>query len=222
MVIERQFDTAGFKKRIKAERDRCGLTYQELSDRVAAITDGAKGSAYGSVYAYENDPPDPPRENIIRALAEVFHVEFRWLMWEEHPRTKAAATEEVISEEAIADTEKLVRRWTKDLSETVNKTAGTNVPGAARAVIAHHWRRLHDLASYSERTRKPRRDTLDWLLKAVLAPLEIAGAKVDELNKDDLTAYVMGVVPAVAHAIELQIRQQVQAEIEDSFMNKEH
>ena len=114
-----------------------------------------------------------------------------------------------------------MRRWTKDLSETVNKTVGTNVPGAARAVIAHHWRRLHDLASYSERTRKHRRDTLDWLLKAVLAPLEIAGVKVDEINKDDLAAHVMGVVPAVAQAMELQIRQQVLAEIEDGLRTEE-
>lgn len=221
MDADRNFDTAAFKQRFKAERERCDLTYQQVSGQVVEITDGAKGSSYGAVYAYENDPPDPPRGDIVRALAEVFRIEFKWLMWGEDPRTKGAASEEAISVEAAAETETLVRLWTKDLSEAVDKAMGTKVPGVARAVIAHHWRRLHELASYSERTREPARDTLDRLLRAMIAPLEIATTEVGKLDKDDLAAYLIGVVPAVAKAMELQIRQQVLAEIEDGFTKEE-
>ncbi len=214
MAIETRFDPLGFQLRFKDERGRSDLTYQQVSDGVTNATCGARGASYGSVYSYEHDVPDPPRENIVRALADLFGVEFKWLMWGEDPRTKARASEEAIGEEDAVNEEALVDHWTKNLSETIDKAAGTDVPAVAHAVIAHHWRRLHEIASYSGRTGRPAADTLSCLLEAVLAPLQTAGANVGQMGKDELAAYLVGVVPAVARALEDQIRQRVRAEID--------
>jgi hypothetical protein len=214
MAIATRFDPLAFQLRFKDERKRSDLTYQQVSDGVTNATCGARGSSYGSVYSYEQDAPNPPRENIVRALADLFGVEFKWLMWGEDPRTKGRASEEAIGGEATANAEALVDPWTKNLSETIDEAAGTDVPGVAHAVIAHHWRRLHEIASYSGRTRRPAADTLSCLLEAVLAPLQTAGANVAQMGKDELAAYLMGVVPAVARALEDQIRQRVRAEID--------
>jgi len=67
------------------------MDVKRLRERVADRTEDARGSSYGSVWSYVNDPPTNPREEIVRALAVELGVTFEWLATGAGPRTPQEA-----------------------------------------------------------------------------------------------------------------------------------
>ena len=79
------------------------VSQRALHRAVADHTDGARGSSYGAVRSYIAGNVRSPRENILRAMAEVLRVRPEYLVTGESP---VAPTDERIrkmEEEAAAD-----------------------------------------------------------------------------------------------------------------------
>jgi len=209
----------GLGNRVKEARKELGLTLQDLHEGVAKLTDKAMGSSYGSMWSLENDPPEEPRLNIVAAVARVLRHRYEWIMWAEEPRTAADELADVAAQEAegIAPSGEAPGPWIGwwkdfDFRDAADGAFAGRVPPVARAALAHHWRRVHVAASTSPATAgQSGQDILQSLAEAVTAPLRSLGVAWADVEEDAKTDYVVGVLPAIAHEWERQLRR---AEVE--------
>ena len=206
-------------KRTLGERLRHAVTEGGLSVRAFhRAMDGERGvygSSYPNVHRYLADKADPSLE-FLRQASDLLSVRYEWLAVGHGQPTEAeqAAAEAgealeleneiraVLSEEDGNSKELLMRKqWTGALSQILESTLGTRVPLVAQVVIAHHWRRLQQKATGSLDSDAPE-DMLRRLARSVAAPLNEFGVSPSDLRDEELTHYLMGVVPPVSTAME--------------------
>lgn len=80
-------DPAAFSRRLSSRLEEKGWGYKEFQRRVREATGGARGTSYGSVWAYVNGEVAEPRPWIVAAMADVLGLSREWLATGEGPRT---------------------------------------------------------------------------------------------------------------------------------------
>jgi hypothetical protein len=80
-----------------------GWELREFQEAVKEASGGARGSSYGAVWSYVNDPPQNPRRVIVEAMAEVLQVRFEYLATGEPPRTERAERDREAVEDRYRD-----------------------------------------------------------------------------------------------------------------------
>ncbi|HSG48657.1 MAG TPA: hypothetical protein VLA43_12630, partial [Longimicrobiales bacterium] len=83
------YDPRGFGERLSQEMATRGVTVPQLSEAVRRRSGGARGTSYGSVWAYAQGkgPETAPRREVVEALAVELQVLPDWLLDGEGPRT---------------------------------------------------------------------------------------------------------------------------------------
>lgn len=83
------YDPRGFGERLAQEMATRGVTVPQLSEAVRNRSGGARGTSYGSVWAYAQGkgPETAPRREVVEALAEELQVLPDWLLEGDGPRT---------------------------------------------------------------------------------------------------------------------------------------
>ena len=87
-------DPAEIADRLSERLREKGLGYEDFQRRVREASDGARGTSYGSIWAYANGRVSEPRPRVVRAMADVLGVTYEWLMTGRGPRTVAEAARE--------------------------------------------------------------------------------------------------------------------------------
>ena len=204
-------------QRLRGELERRGWTVQEFIDRL-----GQDASVSGSTAIYKyvkgKGKSSPPVEFLIDA-AQVLEVSFAWLAHDDGERTGWEEESRIQKEMLVFERVALGRGWTKALSDALEHELGDRVPPVAHAVVAHHWRRVHNMALMAKGVEPG--DIPPRLARSVAAPLKEFGIDMTSLAKDDRADYVMGVIPAVAKAAEFFLRKQVQEQLEKSVQKRE-
>jgi len=76
-----EFDPVAFGRRIEEERKRLGWDLPTLQKKLAAVTNGAPGTSYGSVWSYKaGKAPQHVRREVVEGLAELFEVRPDYLL----------------------------------------------------------------------------------------------------------------------------------------------
>lgn len=85
-------DPQTFGELLDRERKAAGLTIEQLQEKVARITNGARGTSYSAIWTYLNGQgPEEPRHNVVAGLAEALGVLPDYLLTGERPRTEEEA-----------------------------------------------------------------------------------------------------------------------------------
>ncbi|MCH7564140.1 MAG: hypothetical protein IH968_09980 [Gemmatimonadetes bacterium] len=195
--------------RLQVSLKRRGWTVQALLLR---LVDNDVTIGQTAIYKYVKGVGDsvPPVE-FLQPAAEILGVRFAWLAGNQGAMTdfdeEARLELELDARAKLSGTAIGGRRWSDELSETLEEATGVHVPAMGHAVVAHHWRKLYALASNSETTTVGGDDMLRRLVQAITAPLKTLGV---ELKHEDLANYIIAVTPAIAHAESLRIvREQI-------------
>lgn len=84
-------DPTDFGRRLSSRLEEKGWAYKEFQRRVRDATGGARGTSYGSVWAYVNGEVAEPRPRIVAAMADVLGLSREWLATGTGPRTREEA-----------------------------------------------------------------------------------------------------------------------------------
>ena len=195
-------------ERLRDILERREWTVRDFLDR---LKQDASVSGQTAIYKYvRGDGKTPPPADFLEDAARVLGVRSAWLTFddgamtsqEEEHRIKLKIQEEEVGRASFGE------GWTEALSAALQDGLGDEVPPVAQAVVAHHWRRVHDSALAVEGVAPE--DLLPRLARAVAAPLREFGMEITNLRREDRADYVMGVIPAVAKAAELFLRKQME------------
>lgn len=94
-------DAAALGRRLASRLEERGWGYKEFQRRVREATGGARGTSYGSVWAYVNGEVAEPRPRIVAAMADVLGLSREWLATGTGPRTREAAARSRGAEDGV-------------------------------------------------------------------------------------------------------------------------
>lgn len=135
-------DAEGLGKRLSSRLQEKGWGYKEFQRRVREATDGARGTSYGSVWAYVNGEVAEPRHRIVAAMADVLGLSRTWLFSGRGPRTR----EEAVREDVVplaGRTEPDEARM-REILESM-ELARTRLPGPEAALLSRRDHVLENL-----------------------------------------------------------------------------
>lgn len=227
-------ETMTLGERLRYAVEQNGLSvrafHREMDDKR-----GVYGSSYPNIHRYLADKADPSLE-FLKQAADLLSVRYQWLAVGQGKPTEAeqadAEADEafqleneiraVLSEEEGTRKGLLGRKlWTDALSEALEDTLGTKVPQVAQVVMAHHWRRLNLQAMESPTLGAPE-EMLRRLARSVVAPLKEFEVSVSNLSEDELTHYLMGVVPPISAAMEACLMHQKYVRFQEAALEEWH
>ena len=213
---KREATPAAIGKRLTDELKRRRWTVKDFLGRLG---EDASVSGQTAIYKYvRGEGRTPPPADFLEDAARVLGVRAAWLAFDDGEITEeqekyrieeeAVVTAATIEEDGEAERAALGPGWTKALSVALEEELGGRVPPVAHAVVAHHWRRIHNTALSVEGVRPM--DILPCLARSIAAPLREFDIKMADLARDARADYVMGVVPAVAKAADFFLRKKEQ------------
>ena len=213
---DKRRSTAGaIGERLRGRIEVRGWTVKEFLDRLGK---DASVSGQTAIYKYVSGKgTTPPPVGFLDDAARVLEVRAAWLVFDEGEITdeQEEFSIEVEIQGKAAEKAALGQGWTKALATALEDELGDRVPPVAHAVVAHHWRRIHNMALSVEGVGPE--DILPCLARSIAAPLNEFKIKMTDLARQDRADYVMGVVPAVARAAEFFLRKKEQERHEASF-----
>lgn len=194
-------DPVAVGERITQAMNRGGWEYKALHEALHKRTGKAKGTSYGAVWAYANGQgPAEPRENVMEALAELLGVNVRWLLYGVGPKNPSEEAERAAEEGPPPGA-----AYLDDLEEGVAKGFGDGAdrilaPGMLRSTIVRTYGRTKDSAHAAARFYADEgRPEAKWLGRALRAPLDELGIKVENLSDPELLEYVTAACAAIRH-----------------------
>lgn len=96
-------DPAQIARRLSERLEEKGLGYEDFHRRVRDVSGGARGTSYGSVWAYANGRVSEPRPKVVEAMADVLGVRYEWLMTGRGPRTLTEAARAEVEPESAPE-----------------------------------------------------------------------------------------------------------------------
>lgn len=92
-------DPTALGRRLASRLEEKGWAYKDFQRRVRDASGGARGTSYGSIWAYVNGQVAEPRPRIVAVMADVLGLSREWLATGRGPRTR----EEAARRELVAD-----------------------------------------------------------------------------------------------------------------------
>jgi transcriptional regulator with XRE-family HTH domain len=188
-----------------------GWGYEEFHRRVREAAGGARGSSYGSVWAYVNGKVSEPRPAVVRAMAEVLDVTYDWLMTGKGPRTVEDAARDRRTE--AASPRPSVQRGSIDrvgrLLRAMEEARERMPPEAAR-LVGRNGRVIEQLVidllesdglgldRYAEGEVAEATRLVAWLL---ILPLDALGAQDLPDSRDRSESYLLSMAAAIRLAL---------------------
>lgn len=86
-----RMDPTALGRRLQSRLEEKGWAYQDFQRRVRDASGGARGTSYGSIWAYANGQVAEPRPRIVAVMADVLGLSREWLATGTGPRTREEA-----------------------------------------------------------------------------------------------------------------------------------
>ena len=210
-------------ERLRDVLERREWTVKDFLDR---LKEDASVTGQTAIYKYvRGDGRTPPPADFLEDAARVLGVRSAWLAFDDGAMTreeeeyriekKAEVRRTRAKEDREVERAAFDKGWTKALSAALEDALGDQVPPVARAVVAHHWKRVQDTAPTEKGVKHT--DMLHRLARAVAAPLRELDIGMTSLPRNEQADYVMGVIPAVARVAELFLRKQTGERLAERF-----
>jgi hypothetical protein len=213
-----QFQTGGYQERLQGAMRRRGMSVRRLHAEISGRYPGLRGASYGGVRLYVSGDkfgraPRRPREELLRAFADVLAVRFEWLAFGRGARTEA---EQEGTDEAVTVLRLGQAPPGEQVASTLAKALGRDPPPpggpapswlpAALILWGHRRARLPVLAmeageaagEASRRAALGAATASREIGRALVAPLQELGIPARMLSEEDLSDYVLAMAGALA------------------------
>lgn len=90
-------------RRLASRLEEKGWAYKDFQRRVRDASGGARGTSYGSIWAYVNGKVAEPRPRIVAVMADVLGLSREWLATGRGPRTREEAARREVAAGRDAD-----------------------------------------------------------------------------------------------------------------------